>query len=70
MGKLYFQEEKATKEILSRVTSLCGECYTDIKLGDIIHYDTQQYRYICNECEETINREANEDINLCGDTLF
>jgi len=70
MGKLYFQEERATKEILSRVTNLCGECYDDINLGDVIHYDTQQYRYICDECEQTINTKTNEKVSLCEDTLF
>ena len=52
MSKVYFLTQEATKEILLRVTNVCGECYNDIKEGDIIHYDMHTYRYLCNDCQD------------------
>ena len=71
MGKLYFQEQEATKDILLRVSDLCSECYDNINLGDIIHYDLQQYRYVCSECEEKLNIKTNNvDISPYENSLF
>lgn len=41
-----------TEDMLSRVTRVCAQCYDDIKAGDTIHYDMQQYRYICQKCHD------------------
>jgi len=41
-----------TDDMLARVTNRCAECYDEIKSGDTIHYDTQQYRYLCQKCHE------------------
>ena len=61
MGKAYFLTEKATKDILLRVTSVCVECYSDIKVGDTIHYDMDNYRYLCDTCQEEVMKNEKEE---------
>ena len=43
MSNSCFVSQAATEEILLRVTNMCGECYSDILVDDIIHYDMQNY---------------------------
>jgi len=57
MGKVYFLTQEATESILLRVTNVCGECYSNIKLGDTIHYDMQRYRYLCEGCQSKVFEE-------------
>jgi len=52
-----FVDEIATREILLRVTNVCGECYCDLKEGDTIYYDLQHYRYLCEACHEKSEEE-------------
>ena len=47
MSSPCFVTQEATEEILLRVTNVCAECYDDINEGDTIHYDMQNYRYLC-----------------------
>ena len=61
MGKVYFLTQEATKDILLRVTSVCVECYSDIKLGDTIHYDMDNYRYLCDACQEEVMKNDKEE---------
>ncbi len=61
MGSACFITQKATREILLGVTNMCAECYSEIKIGDIIHYDRIEYRYLCKICEENIRIEMNEN---------
>ncbi len=58
MGSACFVTQEATEEILLRVTNVCAECYDDIHEGDTIHYDMQNYRYLC----KSLSRET-----LCTD---
>ena len=60
MNNTCFLAQEATEEILLRVTNVCGECYNDIVTGDIIHYDMQNYRYLCNTCQEELCERMNE----------
>jgi hypothetical protein len=47
-----FIMQDATEDILLKVTNVCAVCYSDIHVGDTIHYDTQQYHYVCQSCQE------------------
>ena len=49
-----FVAQTATRDILLRVTNVCGECYGDLNEGDTIYYDMQQYRYLCECCKEKL----------------
>ena len=67
MGSACFVTQEATREILLRVTNVCAECYTDIKEGDTIHYDMQNYRYLCKECQERLCEKMNENCEVVED---
>ncbi len=62
-----FVTQEATEEILLRVTNVCGECYDDLNTGDIIHYDMQNYRYLCNCCQEQLCARMNENCEVIDD---
>lgn len=73
MGSECFVTELATKEILLRVTNVCAECYDDISEGDTIHYDMQNFRYLCKSCQERLCAQMNENCEIVEDetpTLF
>lgn len=59
-----FLMQVATKEILSRVTNVCSECYSDIRVGDTIHYDNQKYQYVCQVCQERACEQMNEECEM------
>jgi len=61
MSSTCFVTQEATEEILLRVTNVCAECYDDINPGDIIHYDMQNYRYLCECCQEKLYARMNEN---------
>jgi hypothetical protein len=67
MGSACFVTQEATREILLRVTNVCAECYDDIKEGDTIHYDMQNYRYLCKECQERLCAQMNENCEVVVD---
>lgn len=67
MGSACFVTEMATKEILLRVTNVCAECYDDIEEGDTIHYDMQNYRYLCKCCQEKLCAQMNEQCEIVDD---
>ncbi len=67
MSSPCFVTQEATKEILLRVTNVCAECYDDIKEGDTIHYDMQNYRYLCKECQEKLCAQMNENCEVVID---
>ncbi len=56
-----FVDQIATQEILLRVTNVCGECYSDLEIGDAIYYDLQNYRYLCHECHERISEDTDDE---------
>ena len=62
-----FVDQVATREILLRVTNVCGECYCDLKEGDPIFYDLQNYRYLCEECYERVCERMNEQCEVVED---
>ena len=73
MSSACFVTQIATKEILLRVTNVCGECYDDINIGDTIYYDMQNYRYLCQPCQEELCERMNENcevIQEAADTLL
>ena len=68
-----FVTQIATKEILLRVTNVCAECYNDINRGDTIHYDMQNYRYLCGACQEKLSERMNDECEIVeeeAETLF
>jgi len=73
MSSACFVTQVATEEILLRVTNVCGECYDDIIEGDTIHYDMQNYRYLCEKCQEKLCERMNDACEIVeeeGETLF
>ena len=72
MSNRYFITQEATKEILLRVTNVCGECYSDLHQGEIIHYDMQHYRYICQKCQDnaTLKRDETQARDISVESLF
>lgn len=64
MSSACFVTQEATQEILLRVTNVCAECYDDIEEGDIIHYDMQNYRYLCKICQERLCALMNENCEI------
>jgi hypothetical protein len=67
MSSACFVTQEATKEILLRVTNVCAECYDDIEEGDTIHYDMQNYRYLCKSCQERLCALMNENCEVIED---
>jgi len=67
MGSECFVTQEATSEILLRVTNVCAECYDDIQEGDVIHYDMQNYRYLCKSCQERLCALMNENCEIIED---
>jgi hypothetical protein len=67
-----FVSEKATMNILLRVTNVCGLCFEDIHEGDAIYYDLQEYRYLCEKCAEELSRKMNDACEIVedGEGLF
>ena len=59
-----FVDQIATREILLRVTNVCGECYRDLKEGEEIFYDLQSYRYLCKECHDKLSEKMNEQCEV------
>ena len=59
-----FVSQEATDDILLRVTNVCAECYTDLHAGDMIHYDMQDYRYLCTACQERLCETMNEQCEV------
>ncbi len=64
MSSPCFVTQEATEEILLRVTNVCAECYDDIKEGDTIHYDMQNYRYLCQRCQEELCEKMNDECEI------
>jgi len=67
MASECFVTEEATSEILLRVTNVCAECYDDITEGDTIHYDMQNYRYLCTSCQKILCAQMNENCEIVDD---
>ena len=67
MSSSCFVTQEATAEILLRVTNVCAECYDDLHEGDTIHYDMQNYRYLCMPCQERLCALMNEDCEVIED---
>ena len=59
-----FISQVATEQILLRVTNVCAECYCDLKVGDVIHYDNQRYHYVCQKCQEAYCEQMNEKCDV------
>ena len=59
-----FVTQEATEDILLRVTNVCAECYDDISTGDTIHYDMQNYRYLCDCCQKILCARMNDECEV------
>jgi len=74
MSSVCFVTQVATHDILMRVTNVCGECYADLKEGDTIHYDMQNYRFLCDCCQQKLCSRMNDACEIVCDeaepTLF
>ena len=82
MNNRFFIEQEATSRILQQVASVCAECYRELKEGESIFYDTEGFRYLCEECamkfaemqesaeEKRFNADSIEIVEERRDTLF
>jgi hypothetical protein len=61
MSSACFVSQSATEEIILRVTNMCAQCYSDILVDDIIHYDMQNYCYLCSACQEALCEQMNNE---------
>lgn len=59
-----FVTQEATEEILLRVTNVCAQCYSDLHKGDMIYYDLQTYRYLCERCQEELCEKMNDQCEI------
>ncbi len=64
MNSACFVTQKATENILLNVTTVCAECYCDLNTGDTIHYDMQNYRYLCQKCQEELCTHMNNNCEV------
>jgi len=62
-----FIMESATEDILNRVTNMCAICYDDLHVGDTIHYDVQNYRYVCQKCQEELCEQLDSQCEITED---
>ena len=67
MSNPCFVTQEATEEILLRVTNVCADFYDDLHEGDTIHYDMQNYRYLCKSCQEKLCAQMNENCEVVED---
>ena len=69
-----FVTQEATEAILERVSKVCGECYSELEVGETIHYDTNNYRFLCECCKQKVISQMDEECNVIYDeadpTLF
>ncbi|MEY3090026.1 MAG: hypothetical protein RL113_342 [Pseudomonadota bacterium] len=64
-----FIAQEATEEILLRVTNVCAECYDDLLPGNMIFYDMQTYRYLCQQCKEDLCARMNENCEVVAEEI-
>jgi len=62
-----FVDQVANQDILSRVTSHCSLCYDELKVGDMIYYDMQEYRYLCKKCHEELCESMDNNCEVVDD---
>ncbi len=67
MASHCFVTQEATEQILLRVTNVCAECYCDLNLGDTIHYDMQNYRFLCDCCQKKLCSQLNDECEIIYD---
>jgi len=73
MGSNCFLRQEATSEIISNVTDFCSECYETIRPSQVIFYDMSNYRFICDTCQESIDKCLDKDcesLNRKNSLLF
>jgi hypothetical protein len=64
MSSACFVSQVASEDILKKVTSFCAECYSELKVGDTIHYDMKEYRYLCDCCHQRLCTMINEECEI------
>ena len=52
-----FVSQRASEDVLRHVTTLCGECYHELHEGEVIYYDLQRYRYLCESCAVRLSEQ-------------
>ena len=52
--------QEATNHLLQNVSRYCAECYREFREGEHLFYDMQNYRYLCEECAETLKQQSYE----------
>lgn len=68
MSENCFLRERASAEIIANVTSVCSVCYRSIVEDEMIFYDMQSYRYLCEVCKNELQERLDENCErLDGD---
>jgi len=67
-----FVRQLATSELISNVASFCSECYGEISKNEIVYYDMQNCRYLCNTCQEKYKEYLDENCEhiITNSSLF
>jgi hypothetical protein len=60
MNSRCFVRQEATARILQNVSRYCAECYREFQEHGTLYYDMQEYRYLCEQCAEMMDRQLNE----------
>jgi len=61
MSSNCFLRQEASSDIIRNVTNFCADCYGSISQNDIIFYDMQKYRYLCQACLEKIQENLDNN---------
>ncbi len=72
MSRNCFVREQATSELISNVASFCSECYKKINENETVFYDMQNFRYLCEYCQEKYQESLDENCEplVSNNSLF
>ncbi|WP_457603128.1 hypothetical protein [Nitratifractor sp.] len=77
MNGRHFVQQRGNEKIFTCVSRYCAECYRELKEGETLYYDLENYRYLCRDCANRISEarglcvhETEESEYKEGKTLF
>ena len=57
-----FLEQAVTTKIIEFVTGVCSECYREFHEGEKSYYDSEECRYMCEECAQKICKQKESQL--------
>ncbi|MBD3792737.1 MAG: hypothetical protein IE889_01075 [Campylobacterales bacterium] len=64
MSENCFVRQEASLDIIANVTNFCSECYNVIQEHEVIFYDMQNYRYLCETCKQSFQEKLDSNCEL------